>query len=102
MTTFDSTPPAVPEATTSLGQGDGASAVLPAKKGKRKRKITLLLILLLIFAALFARYLLNRKPFSDLPGLNDTKLPHYEFSIYGAAKPLGVAATTSGGRIYVT
>ena len=102
MTTFDSTPPAVPEARTPLGQSDGASAVLPAKKGKRKRKITLLLILLLIFAALFAWYLLNRKPFSDLPGLNDTKLPHYEFSIYGATKPLGVAATTSGDRIYVT
>ena len=58
MTTFDSTPPAVPEATTSLGQGDGASAVLPAKKGKRKRKITLLLILLLIFAGQYVLMLL--------------------------------------------
>jgi len=104
MTTLDSTPPASPEATTPLGQGEveGTPAVLPAKKGKRKRKITLLLILLLIVAALFAWYLLNRKPLSDLPGLNDTKLPHYEFSIYGATHPLGVAATASGDRIYVT
>ena len=104
MTTFDSTPAAGPEAATPLGAGevDGAPGVLPKKKGKRKRKITLLLILLLIFAALFAWYLLNRKPLSDLPGLNNTKLPHYEFSIYGSTHPLGVAANAAGDRIYVT
>jgi DNA-binding beta-propeller fold protein YncE len=104
MTTFDSTPPAAPEATMPLGQGEGsgAGAALPVKKSKRKRKVTLLVILLLIVAALFAWYLLNRKPLSDLPGLNDTKLPHYEFSIYGATHPLGVAATADGSRIYVT
>ena len=104
MTTFDNTPPIGTEATAPPGQivGDGAPAGLPTKKGKRKRKITLMVILLLIFAALFAWYLLNRKPFSDLPGLNNTKLPHYEFSIYGAIKPLGVATTPSGDRIYVT
>jgi DNA-binding beta-propeller fold protein YncE len=104
MTTFDSTPPAAPEATTPLGQGegDGAGAALPMKKSKRKRKITLLVILLLIFAALFAWYLLNRKPFSDLPGINNTQMPHYEFSIYGATRPLGVATTADGSRIYVT
>ena len=104
MTTFDSTLPTVPETTTPLGQGEGdaTSEVPPAKKGKRKRKITLLLILLLIFAALFAWYLLNRKPFSELPGLSSTKLPHYEMSIYGVTHPLGVVATASGDRIYVT
>ena len=104
MTTFDSTPSASVEATTPLGQGGGdvAPAVLPAKKGKRKRKITLLLILLLIFAALFAWYLINRKPLSDLPGLSQATVPHYEFSIYGTTRPLGVAATPSGDRIYVT
>lgn len=103
MTTYDSTPPASPEATTpSSNEVDGAPAVLPGKNGKRKRKITLLVILLLIFAALFAWYLLNRKPFSELPGLSSTKLPHYEFSIYGTTTPLGVAANASGDRIYVT
>jgi DNA-binding beta-propeller fold protein YncE len=104
MTTFDSTPPIGPQATASLGQGDGdaAPAVLPMKKGKRKRKVTLLVILLLIVVALFAWYLFNgRKPVA-LPGLNDSKLPHYELSIYGMVQPLGVAATPSGDRIYVT
>jgi len=104
MTTFDNTPSAGPEAATPLGQGDGdgATAVLPPKKGKRKRRITLLLILLLIFALLFAWYLLNRKPFGELPGISSTKMPHYEFSIYGSARPLGVAASADGDRIYVT
>ena len=104
MTTFYNTPSAGPEAATPLSQSDGAgaTAVLPAKKGKRKRKITLLLILLLIFAALFAWYLLNRKPLSELPGLSSTTLPHYEFSIYGSARPLGVASSPDGDRIYVT
>ena len=104
MTTFDNTPPIGTEAAAHLSQdvGDSPAAGLPAKKGKRKRKITLLVILLLIFAALFAWYLLNRKPFSELPGLSQTKLPHYEFSIYGAARPLGVAANDAGDRIYVT
>ena len=104
MTTFDSTPPASPEATVPFdqGEGDGAPPVLPTKNGPRKRKITLLLILLLIFAALFAWYLLNRKPLSELPGLSSTKLPHYEFSIYGTTKPIGVAVTPTGDRIYVT
>ena len=102
MTILDTTPPAVPEAATSLGQGDGdgASAALPTKKGKRK--IILLVILMVIFALLFAWYLLNRKPLSELPGISQTKLPHYEFSIYGTTHPLGVAANASGDRIYVT
>ena len=104
MTTFDSTPPVAPEATTPLGQGDGdgAPAAPPTKKGKRKRKMTLLVVLLLIFAALIAWKLHYGKPFSELPGLSQTKLPHYELSIYGTTHPLGVAANASGDRIYVT
>jgi DNA-binding beta-propeller fold protein YncE len=104
MTTFDSTPQAHPGATTPLDQGDGngAPAVPPTKHGKRKRKIALLLILALIFIALVAYYLMNGRRAASLPGLNDTKLPHYELSIYGATKPLGVAATADGNRIYVT
>ena len=104
MTILDTTPPAVPEAATSSGQGDGdgAPAALPTKKGKRKRRIVLLVILMVIFALLFAWYLLNRKPLSELPGLSVAKLPHYQFSIYGTTKPLGVAANASGDRIYVT
>ena len=104
MTTFDNNPPVGTEAAAPLGQevGDGAPAGLPAKKGNRKRKIALLLILALIFAAIVAYYLMNGRKSALIPGLNDTKLPHYELSIYGATRPLGVAATASGDRIYVT
>ena len=104
MTTIDTTPPAAPEVATPFGQGegDGDSAALPTKKGKGKRKAVLLVILLVIFGLLFGWYLLNRKPLSELPGLSQTKLPQYKFSIYGTNHPLGVAATTSGDRIYVT
>ena len=103
MTIFDTTPPAV-EAAAPLGhsEADVAGATAPTKKGKRGRIVALLLILIVIFAALFGWYLLNRKPLSELPGLSVTKLPQYQFSIYGATKPLGVAVSASGDRIYVT
>ena len=104
MTTFETPPETVAAATASIApsEGDVAGETPPTKKGKRRTKVAVLVILLLILAALFAWYLLNRKPLTELPGLSQTKLPHYEFSIYGATKPLGVAATASGDRIYVT
>ena len=87
----------------SLDEGNGADAGLPTKmSNKRKRRIAALVIALVILGLLFAWYLLNRKPLSELPGLSDTKMPHYELSIYGATQPLGVAANPSGDRIYVT
>jgi len=105
MTTFESTPPAAPDAAPSLleGFGDGAAETLPVKMSKkRKGKIAALIIALVILALLFVWYLMNRKPLSELPGLSTTELPHYEFSIYGTTHPLGVAASASGDRIYVT
>ena len=101
MTTFETD---TPEAPLPLLEGfdDAASEEAPRKANKRKRKIAVLVILLLILAALFAWYLLNRKPLSELPGLSSTKVPHYEFSIYGATRPMGVAVTPSGDRIYAT
>ncbi|MEP7036462.1 MAG: hypothetical protein ABI934_12805, partial [Actinomycetota bacterium] len=119
MTNSPITPPMAFEATenpdaaqnlASLGLGEDDVAggatnteATPNKMSKStKRKISLLMVLLLIFAALFVWYLLNRKPLSELPGLSSTTLPHYEMSIYGANKPLGVAVTPTGDRIYVT
>jgi DNA-binding beta-propeller fold protein YncE len=102
MTSPQNTPSAAAEAPT-LAQGDLAGAAAGAKmSGKRKGKIAALVIALLILALLFAWYLLNRKPLTELPGLSQTKLPHYEFSMYGVNHPLGVAATVSGDRVYVT
>ena len=56
----------------------------------------------MILALLFAWYLMNRKPLSELPGLSEAKVPHYEFSIYGTSDPIGVAVSPTGDRIYVT
>jgi len=95
----------VPETTAALGNNEGGvTGEVASTKMTKKRKagITALVIALVILALLFAWYLMNRKPLSDLPGLSQTKLPHYEFSIYGTARPLGVAATATGDRIYVT
>jgi DNA-binding beta-propeller fold protein YncE len=105
MTNLDISPPAVPESTTSLAhtEGDVAGEVTHTKMSRRnKQKIGALVTLLVILALLFAWYLLNRKPLSELPGLNVAKVPHYEYSIYGTTEPLGVAATPSGDRVYVT
>jgi tripartite motif-containing protein 71 len=103
MTTIDA-PPATPETVlpVSPSDGDGVSEASAKEKSKRRRKIALLVILLLLFGLLFGWYLFNRKPLSELPGLSQAKVPHYEFSIYGAVQPLGVAANASGDRIYVT
>jgi DNA-binding beta-propeller fold protein YncE len=105
MTDFNSALPAAGEATTSPPQADDDitdEATPPKMSRKRKGMVAALLIALVILALLFAWYLLNRKPLSELPGLSSTKMPHYAFSIYGTKKPLGVAANASGDRIYVT
>jgi DNA-binding beta-propeller fold protein YncE len=105
MTNISATTPEAPEsaATPGRSEGDVAGEAAPTKMSKkRKRQIGALLIALLLLALLFAWYLMNRKPLSELPGLSEAKVPHYESSIYGATRPLGVAATASGDRIYVT
>ncbi|MBC7558362.1 MAG: hypothetical protein H7270_03215 [Dermatophilaceae bacterium] len=105
MTTSSSIQTATHEAATPTPQGESdlpAEAAPTKMSKKRKATITALLIALVILALLFAWYLMNRKPLSALPGLSQSKLPHYEFSIYGTTHPLGVAATAAGDRIYVT
>ena len=107
MTISDTTPPMATEAVqapaATSAEGDVAGVATPAKMSKkRKARIAALLIALVILGLLLAWYLMNRKPLSELPGLSDTKLPHYEMSIYGATHPIGVAVTPLGDRIYVT
>jgi tripartite motif-containing protein 71 len=105
MTISNSTSPAVSEAGTSPSAGDGGAAgegVPPKMSTKRKRQLGALAIALVILGLLFAWYLMNRKPLSELPGLSQAKVPHYEFSIYGTSNPVGVAVSPTGDRIYVT
>lgn len=107
MTNPTNTPPAVPETRASQGSSEGGlagvtGAVAPTPMKNKKRKIAALVALLVILALLFAWYFMNnRKPLA-LPGVGSSALPHYERSIYGAVKPLGVAVTASGDRVYVT
>jgi DNA-binding beta-propeller fold protein YncE len=107
MTNLDAAPPVAPETRTPLSHSEGDVAgvtgvAAPTGMKNKKRKIAALVSLLVILALLFVWYLMNRKPLSELPGLSSTTLPHYELSIYGTSKPLGVAVTPSGDRIYVT
>ncbi len=107
MTNVTNTPPAAPETQVTQGRSEGevagvtGAAAATGMKNKKK-KIAALVSLLVILALLFVWYLMNRKPLSELPGLGGTAMPHYQSSIYGSTKPLGVAVTASGDRIYVT
>jgi DNA-binding beta-propeller fold protein YncE len=71
---------------------------------RRRRKLFLLLFLLLALLLLLALaiwYLLFRQPIPvpTIPG--ETIMPGYVTSIYGASRPMGVAVTSSGDRIYI-
>jgi tripartite motif-containing protein 71 len=75
------------------------------RRSHRRRLILLLAIvsaLLVILAAVAGWYLRTGKPLSRLPGIAQSKGPHYAFSIYGLTQPLGVAVSRDGERIYVT
>lgn len=98
---------------SSIDGGSGGIAVLdepaapgPAPEdGKRKRLLVILAIiaaLLVLLGAVFAWYLITRKPLSELPVLGNDSMPTYRYSIYGVEKPLGVAVSESGDRVYVT
>jgi DNA-binding beta-propeller fold protein YncE len=79
-----------------------AGAALTAKaaqlRKRRRRKIALLVLLAAIIAYLIYRLLTGG---SSLPGISE-QLPHYDASIYGVAKPMGVAVSPDGDRVYVT
>ena len=107
MTITETAPPAAPEAPVTSGEGDGGvdAPAPPTSTGNRKKKIAALVALgvaLLIVAALLIWLLLFHKPPSQLPGLSQAGVPHYQSSIYGVNHPVGVAASPSGDRVYVT
>lgn len=72
----------------------------------RRRRLLLLLLLLGLLFLLIAFaiwYFLFRQPVENLiPNMGLTNPPSYQLSIYGVSKPLGVAVTSDGSRIYVT
>jgi DNA-binding beta-propeller fold protein YncE len=86
---------------TTLGPADGTAEEPPER---RRRKILLLLFLVLAFIALLGLaiwYLLFRQPIPVpvIPG--ETIMPSYVTSIYGASRPMSVAVTADGSRVYI-
>ncbi|HET9654137.1 MAG TPA: SMP-30/gluconolactonase/LRE family protein [Kineosporiaceae bacterium] len=77
----------------------------PQPEGRRRRIVVLSVAITLIalLVALTTWYLRTGKPLSQLPGLGQNgQPPHYLFSVYGVNKPLGVAVSPDGDRIYVS
>ena len=105
-----------PEAGAAEGTGESwivEDEVLPLaeeeeEKKKRRGLLLLLLFLLLLLlccvAFLFYRYLTRPAPLPELlPVPVDVNYPpHYLFSIYGVDKPVGVALSPQGDRLYVS
>ncbi len=81
---------------------------VPAAADPRRRAKLLLLLLLSLLVALVAGfafwYLLYRKPISELPipAIVQTRMPTYQSAAYGLVKPLGIAVSADGSRMYVT
>lgn len=71
---------------------------------RRRRKLFILLFLLAAFIGLLLLtlwYLLFRQPIPlpNIPG--ESVMPTYSTAVYGARRPMGVAANAAGDRIYV-
>jgi len=77
------------------------------REDKRRKRLLLLLMLLLALLAcvvtLFIRYLWQPVPLPELLPIpvNVNYAPHYLFSIYEIERPIGVAVSPDGDRIYV-
>lgn len=82
--------------------GPDGSAVEEPPERRRRRLLLLLLLLmaLVLLIGLAIWYLLFRQPIPipSIPG--QTIMPGYVTSIYGASRPMGVAVTASGDRIF--
>lgn len=101
------TPPPVTEpALPGVGEpgvGEAPDVLSEEERKRKRRKARLVLAILLIVAAivviLIFRACTGRPP---IPGLLAPQLPHYASSIYGTSRPVGVAVSPSGERVYVT
>lgn len=91
-------------ATAALEAGDPAALALQRKRRRLVIGLVALAVLVIAAGALFVRYLLQPSPLPDLLPLpvDLTYRPHYLFSIYGVDKPVGVAVSPDGERIYAT
>ncbi len=106
MATLDLNPEPDPTPTPAAGTTRIAALdpVAEDDRKRRRRKILLLSFigLLLVGVVVLGMLLATGQRVPGIPGITRSKLPHYEFSIYGVSRPIGVAVSRSGDRIYVT
>lgn len=104
--TADGVPvPTADETPTPPVAGEGEPGATPEEERRRRRKAILVLILLgllAFFITIAVWYLIFRQPINPIPVIPASEIPAYSTSIYGAQRPMGVAVSTSGDRIYVT
>jgi DNA-binding beta-propeller fold protein YncE len=105
MTASPTTADTVPDLEAAPPEGAGPTDDLAEEPPERRRRKLLLLLLLLgaliVLLGLAIWYLLFRQPIPvpTIPG--ETIMPSYVTSYYGASRPVGVAVTSAGDRIYV-
>lgn len=63
--------------------------------------VIVLLLILLALVALFFRYLIAPAPLPELVPVAPDYPPHYVFSIFNVSKPVSVAVSPDGNRVYV-
>lgn len=91
----------------AAAEGALPPAVLGATSARRRRWLWAasagLLVLLLAFSGIFIRYVSKPAPLPDMliPRAKVNYAPHYLYSIYGLSKPVGVALSPDGNRVYV-
>jgi DNA-binding beta-propeller fold protein YncE len=86
----------------------GVGGVVGMGERRRRRRLIALFLLLVASIAgasgLFIRYLLKPAPLPELLPLPESLdyQPHYLFSIYGVERPVGIALSPDGKRIYTS
>ena len=96
--------PAIAMPGAEAGAPEAPSAQPPRRRRRRLAVLAILLVLLGVFSLFAGWYLVTRKPISELPlpPVAAVTLPGYGYSIYGIEKPMGVAVSGAGDRIYAT
>lgn len=90
----------------SAAPDTGQPTLVPAASPpKRRRKAAILAILatfVIVLGSFMGWYVLNRKPITEiLPVIGVEDTPAFSYAIYGVQKPMGIAVSPSGDRIYV-
>jgi DNA-binding beta-propeller fold protein YncE len=97
--------PAVDETPAPPVAGDEEPRVDEQEERRRRRKMALLLLLLGLLAMLVTIaiwYLIFRQPINPLPPIPVSQVPSYSTSFYDVARPIGVAVSPDGSRMYVS